>query len=58
MLRSQMQIKVAQTKRSAASINSESKLKTVAYCNSRLVAHQTTAYYIITSQPLRILWQH
>ncbi len=29
MLRSQMQIKAAQTKLSAASINSESKLKTV-----------------------------
>ncbi len=42
MLRSQMQITAAQTKLSAASSNSESKLKQ--YCNSRQVTRQTTAY--------------
>ncbi len=47
MLRSQMQIEAAQTKRSAASTDSESKLKQ--YCNSRHVARQTTDNYNITS---------
>ncbi len=51
-----MHIKAAQTNRSAASTNSESKLKQ--YCNSRHVTRQTKAYYIITSQLLGVLWQH
>ncbi len=40
--------KLKRLKPSAASTNSESKLKTVLY-----VACQNTAYYIITSQPLQ-----
>ncbi len=49
MLRSQMQMKAPQTKRS--------KPESKQYCNRRHVARQTTAYYIITSQPLGVLWQ-
>ncbi len=34
------------------------QLKTILHCNSKHVMHQTTAYCIITSQPLGVLWQH